>query len=1508
MKKLFAPVFTTFLCALAAAALSAPAAWAANDTDGDVDESSYANLLSGDVNRDVATSTNPYGYDKGVPFMLTSYDELAIDLSKESDSSITAHGGYKYSSTARPEEYSSYSYNRSASTKIGGYRFVQEVAFDPTCSGRNDHIAYVGINDSGNVCVWVYNTQSGATSNVLTAAQGASWVSSEAEAWSVENYLAITAGDYDADNKDTFVVYAPKGKGETPLLHEFSLEETDGTLTLKEKNSSSDLLNEALIASGKVNSSSLYVMGASLATGDVNADDVDDLVVYSGSCSNRNDSASVKAEALVPQLSISWGCKGVENVLAKHTVPVGETSTQGVFTKVLWDKQAVSTQQNDDDEELDEKSTAVGMMYCAGVDAGDVDGDKCDEIVLAGYHCNICVKEDGTVSSARANTTNDKLACMVVRYNAVEGTYDTQGIETVQANSWTKSGSYAAAHGLVSRDHVLPQIAVKSFVVDGSIFPEAVFVSGTVYNCSTYTFQESYTPDYFKNFNDKPAELDTVTNTYLLSVTAGNFDNNEVGREQLAFSMGRRVYNLTDDYMYYCKTGILGGCDFADTPATETTEAVHGQAKSYYSITGEDLVSIDAGKFEKMNMNVVAADFKVDGVLARFNSMDTMASDPKVEAVLQAAPFFEELSGTEGETSYGTEQSTEISNGQSNEVSVGVGYAGSYSTPALRWNVEAGVKGGYSHSWENSYKTSYSEKFTAEDVTTVVVNRTEVDTYLYDVYNADTGEWEEKTLAVQALGQPVYTQLTVAQYNAFVDKYNAQADELNSQDFDNYLVPSNTTAAPKKMTDVAKVTKLNKLDGTGFAFLSNEGDPWGYASSWQMGTQVSKGAYAMNSGTGSITSNYSVETGHSTTNAGKAGFDVSVTVQWGAKVGDWDVYNGINVNVSYEHEWSTAKTVTESVETEGTVANVNASKLGISEDIASSYGFEWTLGQWMFTYDDAGSKVPIVGYVVNKLKAPPQPVSDLKARAMGTSSIQLTWTQPSSAVRAAATGYQVFEVKDGSYNLLATLEGADKTSFTVENLESGTKHAYVVTPLNNDGSGSVLYGMYSNKAATTTLELYHTLTFSTDDHCTAVFQHSGNVSISSGDKLLQGIQVHGNVQASSCYAIDSVQVTVDGVSEPVELNDDGTFDFLMEGDVAVAVTTRKVEGKALLTVDAQGPGALTVTDQDGKALASGAELTCGDVLTVKATPKSGYALLGLTVCGKDAEDGCTVQVSDDVDVSATFGKLDLSDAAVKVASRVTYKGRACKPAVKVVLGGATVPASGYTVAYSGNKAPGMARVTITGKGVYAGSVSAAFAVCGSGKSAIGLNAGLGATAGANFLRVAWGKVPGAQGYDVLACAHGKKFGSPIKVARASATQVRIPLSVLGSTSSCYKVKVRAWRMVGGKKVYLEKSLVLHVAKKGAAKQTNALQVWVAKSVRTLHVGGTAKLGARTVKANTKKKLLSAKHAARLCYWSTDKAVATVSKSGKVTARGKGTCKVYAMAQNGKKAVVEVTVK
>ena len=104
------------------------------------------------------------------------------------------------------------------------------------------------------------------------------------------------------------------------------------------------------------------------------------------------------------------------------------------------------------------------------------------------------------------------------------------------------------------------------------------------------------------------------------------------------------------------------------------------------------------------------------------------------------------------------------------------------------------------------------------------------------------------------------------------------------------------------------------------------------------------------------------------------------------------------------------------------------------------------------------------------------------------------------------------------------------------------------------------------------------------------------------------------------------------------------------------------------------------------------------------------------------------------------------------------------------------------------------------------------------------------------------------------------------------------------------------------------SKIIHVATKGG-KAGNHKSVTVKKSVLTkakrLKKGKSLKLEAKAVPQSLK---LKVKKHVEVRYESTNKKIATVSKKGVVKAKKKGSCYVYAYAQNGVCKKIKVTVK
>ena len=87
---------------------------------------------------------------------------------------------------------------------------------------------------------------------------------------------------------------------------------------------------------------------------------------------------------------------------------------------------------------------------------------------------------------------------------------------------------------------------------------------------------------------------------------------------------------------------------------------------------------------------------------------------------------------------------------------------------------------------------------------------------------------------------------------------------------------------------------------------------------------------------------------------------------------------------------------------------------------------------------------------------------------------------------------------------------------------------------------------------------------------------------------------------------------------------------------------------------------------------------------------------------------------------------------------------------------------------------------------------------------------------------------------------------------------------------------------------------------------NVASIKVNKTKVTLAVGKTFKLKCEIQAEDSSKKLVS--HTSSYRYYSTNSKVATVSKAGVITAKGKGTCRIFVLANNGVYKKVKVKVK
>lgn len=170
------------------------------------------------------------------------------------------------------------------------------------------------------------------------------------------------------------------------------------------------------------------------------------------------------------------------------------------------------------------------------------------------------------------------------------------------------------------------------------------------------------------------------------------------------------------------------------------------------------------------------------------------------------------------------------------------------------------------------------------------------------------------------------------------------------------------------------------------------------------------------------------------------------------------------------------------------------------------------------------------------------------------------------------------------------------------------------------------------------------------------------------------------------------------------------------------------------------------------------------------------------------------------------------------------------------------------------------------------------------------------------ITISWRSYEDADGYDCYwSYCDGKR--SYKKLATVKAAKDRVTSRRLANNRR-YKYFVAAYKLIGGKKVYIAKSNSLHVALKDA-KATNAKKVTVNQTHVRLKAGDTFVIRSRTRLENTNKKELL--HAAAYRYYTSDQSVASVSKTGKIKALKSGTCVIYVVANNGVYGTIKVTV-
>ena len=957
------------------------------------------------------TTTNPYGYDIGEPFLMVEQNELMY--LNAWDNKVRQASYFSMGSESALNTFAKSKSGSSGTFSNPNYKLMQAVSFDPTGSGRRDHVAFVGVGQDKKGYMWVIDTTKGTDSDrsQLVAIGDFSYMF-DANAFEVPTYanrsfLNIVAGDFDGDGKESIVVYTPESyKAGGCQIQQWDYD--GGSLSQRGKSNS--------LLMGYYNDHPWYdkedsegnqrrKLGVSMAVGDFNGDCVDDLAVLSYCHRLPKDEAQI--DYYRPVVKIVYGTKG---------------DTSSIVTKSAAQSEEFYTSKGRSGGR-DRYEFPVG----ASLICGDFDGDGDVDLFLAGMLGQLGTwkknnqQVNGTIDMKAGYLYIGKLS------NSGNGFVKTTN-QTIESNGWTDGGYHDA-------DDVWQQLAVESVAINGKGrgAKELVFLSGTLYDASNNKPVAVYTGDYFKSADDGAGSTTSISNCDIQSIAVGNFDGNKAGREQVVFTIALKHANNSQSHLL---TGYMRGKNYKDT-------TVNGEIKEYGTAGGYDcLVPTDSyvntNAQNAVSFLVIPVDKNNDGVLAKYRGVTYAYTDPDVKAVLQAAPYFDEvMDAGNNETEYVLTESYELSDWDSDSVSFSIGYSTEFNFLGGKASIETGYALDWTKSFERSLHEEWSQSFSAQAYNSVVVSRTPVFVYEYDIQNAD-GTWNDKTVMQTAIPQgPVYEQLSVDAYNKFATEYNKyMADRKDKPTC--YLLEKIDPAA-------------NWMDG-------NEGDPyrynhdgWGTLNPDIKASAISKSEFALGyngtldkvAWTKENTTTKSVEMSH--------GFFFNSSIKWGSdKVG----MHGVTTSLQYSDGKGNSTSKGTAVGASCTVTSLDKQSLvaeGIPAPVVDAYRFHWTLGQWQRHLSGAANnKTPFIGYSVTNLSSPPRAIDNLDktiTRGEGIFDLKLSWTKPDRENgHPEITGYYVYSKDEsGAYTKVSEKLSAEATEYEIKNLDLNSKYTYVVT-------------------------------------------------------------------------------------------------------------------------------------------------------------------------------------------------------------------------------------------------------------------------------------------------------------------------------------------------------------------------------------------------------------------------------------------------------------------------------
>lgn len=387
-------------------------------------------------------------------------------------------------------------------------------------------------------------------------------------------------------------------------------------------------------------------------------------------------------------------------------------------------------------------------------------------------------------------------------------------------------------------------------------------------------------------------------------------------------------------------------------------------------------------------ITVAATDTGDDSTIVALNRVDRTYSEPGVLAVLEAPPYFREIGdGDTGnsQTVYGTTSTS--GSGYSNNVGFSAGITFGYEADTLLggggWEVtiENSFNWGFANTTEVSFSTNFAND-TGDNL--VVVYRSPVVGYEYL-------DQDGNALTITKTGLPAVNMIPVEDYNEAVAQYTSK-----------------------------------NLDPIPDGLLSSPGDPQSYRSTTEGLDEAVEGSSDSNPSWIQYSGQGTVEQSIETTQTSENDFTYELDIQgslWGKVFGG---KLGGQAGVQYSHgiSWSSGQ---------GTL--MSGSVTGQQEN---GYDFQWRFATW--TTQLNGSDVPVLGYLVRDVVAPPSPGTNLQVSNVTETTATITW-EPGTR---SSQQYRIYRLTDDGVYVLVSAVSGSTYKYTLSGLLPGEPYTYVV--------------------------------------------------------------------------------------------------------------------------------------------------------------------------------------------------------------------------------------------------------------------------------------------------------------------------------------------------------------------------------------------------------------------------------------------------------------------------------